>query len=201
MFVVACANVAVFLLSRSSGRSQETSVRVALGASRWRLGLQLLADSVLLAVNGTAFGLLLAMWTSDIVPALFFVEDASTLVFAPNVTAIAIAAAACAVLMVITALLPLAEVRDDDPAAVLRREGRGPSNAMRRLRSGLVVAQMTCCCLLVISAGLLAEGFRTSPRTVAGTRLGQPIVATVQYRPTSTARASAGTTTGASIRR
>ena len=183
VFVVACANVAVFLLSRSSGRSKETSVRVALGASRRRLGLQLLADSVLLAVNGTAFGLLLAMWTSDIVPALFFAEDADTLVFAPNVTAIAIAVAACAVLMVIAALLPLAEVRDDDPAAVLRRESGGPSNTMRRLRSGLVVAQMTCCCLLVISAGLLAEGFRDSLRTVAGTRLGQPIVATVQYRP------------------
>ena len=183
VFVVACANVAVFLLSRSSGRSHETSVRVALGASRRRLGLQLLADSVLLTGAGTAAGLLLAMWTADIVPALFFAEDATALVFAPDIRAIALASAACAVLIVAAALLPLVEVRDDDPAAVLRRESGGPSNTMRRLRAGLVVVQMTCCCLLVISTGLLAEGFRTSLRTAAGDRLGDPLVATVQYRP------------------
>jgi ABC-type lipoprotein release transport system permease subunit len=183
VFVVACANVAVFLLSRSSGRSQETSLRVALGASRRRLGLQLLADSVLLATGGTAAGLLLASWTAGIVPALFFAEDAERLVFAPSVTAIATAAAACAVLMIASALLPLIEVRDDDPAAVLRRESGGPSNTMRRLRAGLVVGQMTCCCLLLVSTGLLVEGFRSSLRTAAGDRLGAPLIATVQYRP------------------
>jgi hypothetical protein len=76
--------------------------------------------------------------------------------------------------------MPLVEVRHDDPAAVLQRDGVGPSKAMRRLRAGLVVAQMTCCCLLVISAGLLLTGFRTALQTSVGHRLGRPILATLQ---------------------
>jgi predicted permease len=180
VFLIAAANVATFLLSRASGRASETSVRVALGASRGRLARLLLFDGVIVAAVGGALGVLLAIWTADIIPALFYVEDAETLVYAPDVRGIALTAGVCAALMCVCALLPLVEVRDDDPASVLRREGRGPSNAMRRLRAGLVAAQMTGCCLLVISAGLLLEGFRTSLRTRAGSALHQLTIVTVQ---------------------
>ena len=180
VFLVACANVAVFLLSRASGRSQETSVRVALGAGRRRLGRQLLADSLLIAAAGTTAGFVLAMWTVDLIPWFFYAEDAAALVYSTDSAAIVVASLACAAIVVLAALVPLFEIRADRPADVLRREGRGPSNAMRRLRAGLVVGQMTCCCLLVISTGLLIEGFRTSLRTSRGDRASRPLIATVQ---------------------
>jgi ABC-type antimicrobial peptide transport system permease subunit len=67
VFAIACANVATLLLSRASARARDTSVQVALGASRAQLTRQLLADSILVTVVG---GLLTA-WMMMLVPVLF----------------------------------------------------------------------------------------------------------------------------------
>jgi putative ABC transport system permease protein len=182
VFFIACANVAGFLLSRASARSHEISVRVALGAGRSQVARQLLSDSVLISVAGGLFGVLLAMWTARIVPALFFEQDAEHLVFSPDLFGIVSTSAGCAAITIACGLVPLLAIRYDEPAAVLGRESVGPSKPMRRLRGGMVVAQMTCCCLLVISTGLLLEGFRAALRTSTGNRLGRPILATLQAR-------------------
>lgn len=165
VFVIATVNVATFLLSRASARSRETAVRVALGASRRQLVTQLLADSAVIALVGAAAGALFALWTSSVVPSLFFSEDADALVFAPDVTAIALATIGCMAVMAACGLLPMLDIRHDDPAAVLKRENAGPSSAVRRLRSGLIVVQMACCCVLVIAAALLLTGVRSAMRT------------------------------------
>jgi putative ABC transport system permease protein len=181
VFFIACANVATFLLSRASARSHETSVRVALGAGRGQIAKQLLSDSVLISVTGGAFGLLFALWTSDIVPALFYEQDAEQLVFAPDLLGIVAASAACVGVTVACGLFPLFEIRHDKPAAVLQRESAGPSKAMGRVRAGLVVAQMAFCCLLVISTVVLVTGFRAALQTNAGHRIGNPILATLDF--------------------
>jgi predicted permease len=186
VFVIACANVASFLMSRAFARARETSVRVALGASRRQLVAQLLSDSVLISVAGGAVGALLAVWTSDVIPALFFDQDAAHLVFVPDLVSIASASALCVGITIACGLMPLLEIRDDNPAAVLQRESAGPSNVMRRFREMIVVGQITCCCVLVISTGLLLQGFRRSVQTSVGHRLGQPILATLQGQPTVT---------------
>src|SRR5262245_33850418 len=116
VFLIVCANVASFLLARASARSRETSVRVALGASRVQLVAQLLSDSVIIAAAGTAFGLLLAYWTSRIVPALLFESDARYLVFVPDTLGIVGAALVCAAVTIACGLTPLLEVRHDRPA-------------------------------------------------------------------------------------
>jgi ABC-type lipoprotein release transport system permease subunit len=180
VFLIACANVGSFLLGRASARARETSVRVALGASRSRLARQLLSDSILLSIAGGACGLLVAFWTADVIPALFFAEDAERLVFAPDTLGTWVTAIVCAALAVACGLLPILETRADRPAVVLQRESAGSSKRTRRIRTGLVVMQMTFCCVLATSSGFLLHGFRASVQTGLGRELGSAILASVQ---------------------
>jgi len=183
VFLIVCANVASFLLARASARSRETSVRVALGASRVQLVAQLLSDSVIIAAAGTAFGLLLAYWTSRIVPALLFESDARYLVFVPDTLGVVGAALVCAAVTIACGLTPLLDVRHDRPAVVLRRESMGPSVATSRLRAALLVGETTACCVLVISTGLLLQSFRSAVQTRVGRKFSHSILATVQSMP------------------
>ena len=133
-------------------------------------------------MTGGAFGILLAVWTTDIVPALFFEQDVERLVFAPDIVGTVVVSAVCVGITIACGLLPLVELRHDNPAAVLQRESAGPSRGVRRLRASLVVAQMACCSVLVISTGLLLSSFRAALATGVGHRLGQPILATAEAR-------------------
>jgi len=76
-------------------RFHETALRVALGASRSQLARELLSDSAIISVAGGISGMLLAAWTSDLVPALFYERDAERLKFAPDLLSIAEASFVC----------------------------------------------------------------------------------------------------------
>ena len=180
VFVIACANVASFLLARATAREREIAVRLAIGASRRQLIQQVLADSVLIALAGAAGGAVLAIWIAQIVPAMLFQEDAAQMVFAVEPWGAVLIIAACVTITVLCGLLPMLEARHDDPGAIMQRENSGPSRFSIRLGAGLVVAQMTACTLLVISAGLLISGFRSALLTTAGRRLSAPIVVSLE---------------------
>ena len=183
VFFIACVNVASFLLGRGAARSHETSIRVALGVSRGRLARAVVADSIVISIAGGALGALLAAWTSKIVPALLFEQDAEFLVLAPDFFSIVVTSAAGVGIVMACGLLPLLGIRHDCPAAVLGREGAGPSTTSRAVRAGLVIAQMACCCLLAICTGFLYQGFRAALQTGASQHLGHAILATVQVHP------------------
>ena len=183
VFFLTAANVASLLLGRAATRSRETSIRVALGASRGRLAWTTVAESLAIAAIGGALSAVLALWTSKVVPALLFEQDAQFLVTAPNLVSVAAASAAGAGILVVCGLLPLVEIRQDRPAAVLKRESSGPSKVSRAVRASLVIGQMSCCCLLVVCSAFLYAGLRAAQQTSVGRRLGESILATVQVHP------------------
>jgi ABC-type antimicrobial peptide transport system permease subunit len=182
VFVIACANVMTFILSRASARARPTSVRIALGASRRDLARMLISDGVVIASSGGGLGVLLAVWTTQLIPALLVEQDAAHLRFAPDVPGVVSVSVVCAAITIACGLAPLIDILRVPPAAVLQRESAGPSKVIVRLRGAVMIAQMTLCVLLVASSALLLTGFRATLRTAVGTRLGDPILVTLQAR-------------------
>jgi ABC-type lipoprotein release transport system permease subunit len=183
LFFIACVNVGLFLLGRASARFHETAIRVAFGASRGQLARELLSDSAIISVAGGALGMLLAAWTSYLVPALLYEKDAERLIFAPDLFGIAEASFIFVGIMILCGMLPAMVISLDRPMSVIQRDSTGVSPAIRRLRLGLVAAQMTSCCVLVISTAFLVDGIRTALVTSAGQRLGRTVFVTAQANP------------------
>lgn len=156
----------------ANGEHRETT-RIVVMAQRAR---QLLADAAIVAIVG-AVGVLCAAWASRIISALLFDQDATALSFSPDITTLFIVCAASLSITIARGLAPLWDVRDDDQAAVRRRESGGLSIAARRVRASLVAGQMAVSCLLLITTGLLLVGFRAAMRTTLGGQLGEPVVA------------------------
>lgn len=183
VFFIACINVGLFQVGRAFMRFHETALRVALGAGRTQLVHGLLSDSLLISVAGGALGMLLALWTSYLVPALLYDQDARQLIFAPGVFSTAEASAVCVGIIILCGLLPAAAIPHKRPMNVLQGDRAESSPAMRRLRLGLVAAQMASCCVLVMSTAFLLDGLHAALVTSAGKRLGHTVFATVQANP------------------
>jgi ABC-type antimicrobial peptide transport system permease subunit len=180
VFFIACINVASFLLGRALKRSHETSLRIALGATRAELLWELFADSAFLSIAGGVMGLFLGILTAHALPAFLFEEDAERLSLAPHSLPILTASFLCIAITVVCGMMPVLGTVTDRPWTVLQRETGSPSKAIQRLRSALVVGQITACCTLVVCTTSLLAGLHAALKTSAGDRLGNPILLTVQ---------------------
>jgi hypothetical protein len=183
VILIACINVASILLGRALERSNETSLRVALGATLRALSGELLSDSVVLAFAGGILGLLLALGAKRVIPSLLFEEDAERLAFVPPVAPLIVSSIVCIGIIVLAGMMPIIATVTDRPWTVLQREQGFSSTKVVRLRAALVVLQIALCCVLVIFASLLLEGFHNALKTGVGQTLGNPILVTVQRSP------------------
>jgi putative ABC transport system permease protein len=161
VLLVACANIANVLLARASARRHELSVRVALGASRWRLLRQLLVESVLLGVVACAAGLLAATWASPMLVRQLSTQNLPIVLdlsFDWRLTIFAIAVATIAVL--IFGVVPALRASVVAPIDALKEQGRGATGAAGGgVRDALVIAQIALSLVLVVAAGLFVRTF------------------------------------------
>jgi predicted permease len=159
VLLIACSNIANLLLSRAAGRQREIGVRLCLGAGRGRLIRQLLTESLLLALSGGAVGLLLAYWVVYSIALLVGVDDPA-INSAPDARVLAFTFLVSLFSGVVSGLAPALRASRADLVSTIKNEGAAFGQAMTRsrLRSGLVVAQVALCLVLLIPAGLLVRG-------------------------------------------
>jgi putative ABC transport system permease protein len=158
VLLIACANIACLLGMRANARVREMSVRLALGAGRWRLVHQLAVESLVLAALGGALGLLLAQAgvpaIVSLFPARFPLPRAEEIGVDRAVLAATAAVSVGAGLFF--GLWPGLQAGRGRLADVLRASGRGVV-AGARARSALVVLEVTLAVVLVVGAGLLGR--------------------------------------------
>ena len=182
VLVLACANVASLLLARASARGREIAVRRALGAGSSRILRQLLTETALLAFVSAGAGLLVAAWTTDVLPSFFPAEQAALLDASPGWHVFAYALAVAAVSALLVGVLPA--IRSIRPALAPALRGHGGDlmdHAGGRMRGVLVSAQVGIACVLLIGAGLLVQsvshtldadlGFRTKEALLVSVEL------------------------------
>ena len=182
VLLIACANVANLLLSRAVHRSRETAIRVALGASRWRIVRQLLIESVLLSMLGGAVGLgfaliLVRLFVMAIQPfgIPYWVDwsmDATSFVYLLVI---------CVMSGILFGLAPALQISRTDVIEGLKETGRQASGGSRTrlLTHALVVAEVSLTFVLMVGAGLLVRSLFTLQTVDLGFRTANVLTVTV----------------------
>jgi predicted permease len=167
VLLIACANVANLLLARSTGRTREFAIRTAMGASRFRMIRQVLTESILLALAGGAFGLLIAAWgtsatvklLSDALPRAEEIHlDGRVLFFS---------LASCLLAGILFGLVPAVRTSGMGIHETLKEGGRGGSGTRHGAQGVIVAVEMALALVLLTGAGLmirsLANLWKTDP--------------------------------------
>jgi predicted permease len=160
VLLIACANVANLLLSRAAGRQKEIGLRLALGASRWRLIRQLLTESVLLAVLGGFFGIIFAIWIKDGLIAVSLWGGHGMVSLEPQLDWRVLGFTLTLSLFtgIVFGIAPAWRSTRVDLTPSLKDSGRGSSAVHRSLLSrGLVVVQVALSLVLLVGAGLFVR--------------------------------------------
>jgi len=169
VLLIACANVANLLLAKSAAREREMAIRTAMGAARGRLIIQMMTESVMLAIAGGVLGLLLARLSMRVLVALIpaGLPGASQLSIDGRLLAFTLGIALLT--GIVFGIAPALETTSLDVSEKLKEGGRaGVGGRRRRFRDALVVAEVALALILLVSAGLLLQTLRNLHAIDAG---------------------------------
>jgi putative ABC transport system permease protein len=166
VLLIACTNVANLQFARATGRLREVAVRRAMGASRWRLIVQLVVESTLLSLSGAVLGLLIAQWgirllhygmPPEVERYVLGFKDVQL-----NGRALLFTLGAALASGILAGVAPAWQSSQPNLTLALREGGRGTSSgrARQRLRNVLVAAEVALAAVLLVGAGLMVRGFR-----------------------------------------
>ena len=168
VLLIACLNLANMLLARGTARTKEIALRLALGASRWRVVRQLLAEGVLLALAGGVLGLLVAFWSNDLLlgslGTLFTSMNFSLAIDThPDAVVLAVTFLFCLTATLMFSLGPALRASRVDLVHDLKQQAGDTAGASRlnrffAPRHCLVMAQIALSLMLLFSAGLFFRG-------------------------------------------
>jgi putative ABC transport system permease protein len=163
LLAIACANVANLHLVRTEGRAHELAIQSALGASRRRIALSVLRESVLLGIVGGALGLALAMLVLPVLLATAARELPSVLAVTIDPTVVAFALAVSLGAGVLFGTAPVLRYAGPHGAAKLSVTGRGHSASRERHRvhRALIAVQVAFALMLLVSSGLMIRTFQS----------------------------------------
>jgi predicted permease len=189
VLLIACVNVANLLLARATVRRHELSLRVALGESHGGLARQLLTESLLLSVTGTAAGLLVATWGGRfLVTQLSTSADTVFLDMSIDSRIVLFTVAVMVLTTLVFGTAPAVRASRANPMDALKDQGRtvGP-HAHGRLSSWFVIAQVALSFVLLVAAGLFVQTFREIATRPLGLQPEQVTVVTMDSARTGIA--------------
>jgi putative ABC transport system permease protein len=168
--LIACANVANLLLARGATRAKEIGIRLALGASRRQIVRQLLAESIVLGMVGSALGLLFAVWGVDLMLTALPNEVPYWIHFDFDWRVFSFALGIGAVSSVLFGLLPALQASHPRLVDALKEGGRTGGGGVKgqRIRNSLVIAEVALALVLLIGAGLMMRSFMNLQKTDIG---------------------------------
>ncbi|HVT18496.1 MAG TPA: ABC transporter permease [Thermoanaerobaculia bacterium] len=170
VLLIACINVASLTMSRVSQRTREIAIRGALGAGRWGVVRQLLIESLVVALLGTALGLALAWQGVALFNAVLVAMNPPTwLRIAVDGPALLFTLGLMLAAILLSGLLPALQVSRTRLNEVLKDEGRG-STSLRLgwLSRVVVVAELALSCALLVAAGLMVKSIVRSEANPLG---------------------------------
>src|SRR5881227_731650 len=168
VLLIACLNLANMLLARGTARAKEIALRLALGASRWRIVRQLLAEGLLLAICGGVVGLILSIWCNNLLlhslAALLNNVNFSFIVdLTPNFAVLAVTFVFCLIATILFSLGPALKATKSDLVNDLKQQVGEPARMGRfsqffAPRHISVMAQIALSLMLLFAAGLFFRG-------------------------------------------
>lgn len=187
VLLIACANVANLLMARAARRRKEVAVRLAMGATRWRLIRQLLTESVLLALVGATAGLFLAYWINQLLMAFkppFPPPFTFSLDLSFDIRTFAFTFLLAVATGVIFGLVPALQASRPDVLPALKDESNAESPRVRwlNLRNALVITQVALSLALLISTGLFVRTLRYARQIDLGFKPDQVLAVSFNLR-------------------